>query len=59
MKGVNAMNGLEEAIIEKFHRDGKTIVWMGHDDVSNILSYLFTHSATIYVSGRYTIFKRA
>ena len=30
------MNGLEEAIIEKFHRDGKTIVWMGHDDVSKI-----------------------
>ena len=53
------MNGLEEAILEKFQRDGKTIVWMGHDDVSNILSYLFAHSATIYVSGGYTIFKRA
>ena len=53
------MNGLEQAIIEKFHRDGKTIVWMGHDDVTNILSYLFAHSETIYVSGGYTIFKRA
>ena len=53
------MNGLEQAIIEKFHRDGKTIVWMDRDDISNILSYLFTHSESIYVNGRYTIFKRA
>lgn len=53
------MNGLEEAIIEKFKRDGKVIVRMGHDDVSNILSYLFAHSATIYTDGRYTVFKRA
>ena len=53
------MNGLEQAILEKFDRDGKTIVWMGHDDVSNILSYLFAHSETIYFNGRYTVFKRA
>ena len=53
------MNGLEEAIVEKFNRDGKVAVWMGRDDLSNILSYLFTHSETVYVHGRYTIFKRA
>ena len=53
------MNGLEEAIIEKFKRDGKVAVWMGYDDVANILSYLFTHSESVYVNGRYTIFKRA
>mgnify|MGYP001171391509 FL=1 len=53
------MNGLEEAIVEKFQRDGKVAVWMGHDDLSSILSYLFAHSKTIYVNGRYTIFKRA
>lgn len=53
------MNGLEQAIVEKFNRDGKVAVWMDRDDVSNILSYLFAHSETIYVNGRYTIFKRA
>lgn len=53
------MNGLEQAVLEKFQRDGKVAVWMGHDDVSNILSYLFAHSATIYANGRYTVFKRA
>ena len=53
------MNGLEEAIVEKFHRDGKVAVWMERDDVANILSYLFSHATTIYVNGRYTIFKRA
>lgn len=53
------MNGLEQAIVEKFDRDGKVAVWMDRDDISNILSYLFAHSKTIYVSGRYTIFKRA
>ena len=53
------MNGLEEAIIEKFNRDGKVAVWMGRDDVSNILSYLFANSSTIYANGRYTVFKRA
>lgn len=53
------MNGLEQVILEKFQRDGKAIVWMGHDDVSNILSYLFANSATIYANGRYTVFKRA
>lgn len=52
------MNGLEQAILEKFQRDGKTIVWLGHDDIANILSYLFTHSKSIYIHGRYTIFKR-
>ena len=58
MKGGNAMNGLEETILEKFQHDGKAIVWLGHDDLSSILSYLFAHSKTIYVNGRYTIFKR-
>lgn len=53
------MNRLEQAIVEKFNRDGKVAVWMDRDDVSNILSYLFAHSETIYVNGRYTIFKRA
>lgn len=53
------MNGIEETIIEKFQRDGKVAVWMGYDDVSNILSYLFANSSSVYVSGRYTIFKRA
>ena len=53
------MNGLEEAIIEKFKRDGKVAVWMDRDDVANILSYLFAHSSSIYADGRYTIFKRA
>ena len=53
------MNGLEEAILEKFQRDGKVAVWMGRDDLSSILSYLFAHSSSIYVDGRYTIFKRA
>jgi len=59
LKGGDEMNGLEEAILEKFNRDGKVIVWMDRDDISNILSYLFAHSKTIYVNGRYTIFKRA
>ena len=59
MKGGGGMNGLEQAILEKFDRDGKVAVWMGYDDVSNILSYLFSHATTIYVNGRYTIFKRA
>lgn len=53
------MNGLEEAIVEKFQRDGKVIVWMERDNVSNILPYLFAYSSSIYVDGRYTIFKRA
>ena len=53
------MNGLEEAILEKFQRDGKVAVWMDRDDISNILSYLFAHSSSICVDGRYTIFKRA
>ena len=53
------MNGLEEAIVEKFQRDGKVAVWMDRDDVGNILSYLFTHSESVYVNGRYTVFKRA
>ena len=53
------MNGLEQAIVEKFDRDGKVAVWMDRDDVTNILSYLFANSATIYANGRYTIFKRA
>ena len=52
------MNGLEQAILEKFNRDGKVAVWLGRDDLSSILSYLFAHSATIYANGRYTIFKR-
>lgn len=52
------MNGLEQAILEKFDRDGKVAVWLGHDDLSSILSYLFIHSASIYFNGRYTIFKR-
>ena len=59
MKGGNAVNGLEQAIVEKFNRDGKVAVWMGRDDLSNVLSYLFAHAKTIYVHGRYTIFKRA
>ena len=53
------MNGLEQSIIEKFNRDGKVAVWLERDDVGNILSYLFIHSSSIYISGRYTIFKRA
>lgn len=53
------MNGLEEAIVEKFNRDGKVAVWLERDDVANILSYLFSHASSIYVNGRYTIFKRA
>jgi len=53
------MNGLEQAVLEKFQRDGKVAVWMGRDDLSNILSYLFENSSSIYVHGRYTIFKRA
>ena len=53
------MNGLEQAVLEKFQRDGKVAVWMGRDDVANILSYLFTHSESVYVHGRYTVFKRA
>lgn len=53
------MNGLEQAILEKFERDGRVAVWMERDDVANILTYLFANSATIYVNGRYTIFKRA
>ena len=53
------MNGLEEVIIEKFNRDGKVAVWLDRDDVGNILSYLFIHASSVYVSGRYTIFKRA
>ena len=53
------MNGLEQAIVEKFDRDGKVAVWMDRDDVTNILSYLFANSATIYANGRYTVFKRA
>lgn len=53
------MNGLEQAILEKFRRDGRVAVWMGRDDVSSILSYLFTHSESVYVNGRYTVFKRA
>lgn len=53
------MNGLEKAVLEKFDRDGKVAVWMDRDDISNILSYLFAHSSSIYVDGRYTIFKRA
>lgn len=53
------MNGLEQAVLEKFERDGKVAVWMDRDDISNILSYLFAHSSLIYVHGRYTIFKRA
>ena len=52
------MNGLEQSITEKFNRDGKVAVWLGRDDLSSILSYLFAHSATIYANGRYTIFKR-
>ena len=59
MKGGGAMNGLEQAILEKFQRDGKVAVWMERDDISNILSYLFAHSSLIYVHGRYTVFKRA
>lgn len=53
------MNGLEQAILEKFQRDGKVAVWMDRDDVGNILSYLFMHASSVYVNGRYTIFKRA
>lgn len=53
------MNGLEQAILEKFDRDGKVAVWMGRDDVSNIILYLFSHASSIYFNGRYTIFKRA
>lgn len=53
------MNGLEQALIEKFDRDGRVAVWMGHDNLSNILSYLFAHAAVVYVNGRYTVFKRA
>ena len=53
------MNGLEEAIVEKFDRDGKVAVWMDRDDISNILLYLFSHASSIYVNGRYTVFKRA
>lgn len=53
------MNGLEQAIVEKFWRDGRVAVWMGHDDLSSILLYLFTHSESVYVNGRYTVFKRA
>ena len=53
------MNGLEQAILEKFQRDGKVAVWMGRDDLSNVLSYLFAHAETVYFNGRYTVFKRA
>ena len=53
------MNGLEQAILEKFERDGRVAVWMDRDDISNILSYLFAHSSHVYVDGRYTVFKRA
>jgi len=53
------MSGLEQALLEKFDRDGRVLVWMGYDDVSNVLSYLFTNSSSVYVSGRYTIFERA
>lgn len=53
------MNGVEQAILEKFYRDGKVAVWMGYDDVPNILLYLFENSSSVYVSGRYTVFKRA
>jgi len=53
------MNGLEQAIVEKFDRDGKVAVWMGRDDLTNVLSYLFAHAETVYVYGRYTVFKRA
>src|SRR5690554_5379530 len=28
-KGGDAMNGLEQAILEKFDRDGRVLVWMG------------------------------
>ena len=59
MKGGNAVNGLEQAIVEKFNRDGKVAVWMGRDDLSNVLSYLFAHAETVYFNGRYTVFKRA
>lgn len=53
------MNGLEQAVLEKFERDGKVAVWMDRDDISNILSYLFANSSEVYVNGRYTVFKRA
>ena len=53
------MNGIEQALLEKFDRDGRVLVWMGYDNVSNILSYLFANSSSVYVSGRYTIFERA
>lgn len=53
------MNGLEQALVEKFDRDGRVAVWMGHDNLSNILSYLFAHASVVYVNGRYTVFKRA
>ena len=53
------MNGVEQAILEKFDRDGRVLVWMGYDDISNILLYLFSNSSSIYVSGRYTVFERA
>ena len=59
MKGGGDMNGLEQALLEKFDRDGRAVVWMGYDDVSNISSYLFAHSSSIYINGRYTIFERA
>ena len=41
------MNGLEQAILEKFDRDGKVAVWMGRDDLTNILLYLFAHAKTV------------
>ena len=59
MKGGGGMNGIEQALLEKFDRDGRVLVWMGYDNVSNILSYLFANSSSVYVSGRYTIFERA